>query len=361
MKKFLKRIGCTPDVEYYDRLLYFLVLCTILVIGLFLVLYILFIPYAPAIIVHLIYFILSLSLYIFLKYKKFNLVRFSIFILHLIQLSLAVFVWFPYTTGFNIYYFMVPMSAFIIMRYSNYWQRIFAVIFSCIAMILYLLSEILPFDFYMYETSEQINRVFRGISIVSILVPMIYIFTMIARRDNLVNNELKELASKDALTQIYNRRILYKAGNDEFVRARNHVYCFTILLFDIDFFKKVNDKYGHPAGDALLIELTELIAKNIRKTDLFARYGGEEFAILLGNTGNNDGLSIAEKLLEKVRTSVFMIDGNPIRITVSIGLTEYSHDFSNFDDMMKAADNALYSAKENGRDQIRISHAEHTL
>ncbi len=355
MKKFLKRIGCTAEIEYYDRLLYFLVLCTLLVIGLFLVLYALFVPFAPAILVHVIYFILSLSLYILLKYKRFNIVRFCIFIFHLIQLTLAVFVWFPYDTGFNIYYFMVPMSAFIIMRYSNRIQRYFAVIFSFLALILYLLSEILPFDYYMYETSDQINRIFRGISILSILMPMIYIFTMIARRDFIVSNELKELASKDSLTQIYNRRILYKVGNDEFVKARNHSYFFTIVLLDIDFFKNVNDKYGHPVGDVLLKELTELITNNIRKTDIFARYGGEEFAILLGNTNHDEGYAIAEKLLSIIKNHVFVIDGNQMSITVSMGLTQYTHDFDTFDEMMKTADNALYAAKENGRDQIQDS------
>ncbi|WKY44234.1 GGDEF domain-containing protein [Eubacteriaceae bacterium ES2] len=353
MKDFLNKLGYNQEIEYSERLLYFMNLCAILVAFLFLVLYFCYVRFLPAIIAQSLYISGSVSIFIFLKQRKFALVRVLLVVFHMVQLTFSVFVWFPFSIGFNLFYFMVPMTAFTILRYGIRWQRIMAIVSSSLASLLYLISEVLPVDYYLYETSAQINLLFRGLTIVSILGPMIFIFATIARSDYIVHKELKELAEKDSLTQIFNRRVLYRAGHDAFKKAKNSSYCFCFMLFDIDFFKKINDQYGHPVGDELLKELTDLVLQNIRKSDLLARYGGEEFAILLDNTDKTEGLVIARKLLEIVEGKVFEIEGHKIKITISIGLLQYKSDFNSFDEMMKDVDGLLYQAKEKGRNQIQ--------
>ena len=134
--------------------------------------------------------------------------------------------------------------------------------------------------------------------------------------------------------------------------GKKYQFGFTVIVMDIDFFKHVNDTYGHPAGDEVLRQFTEKIAMNIRKEDTLSRYGGEEFAVLLHKTTEDYGRTIAEKLLNIIRSTGFQVDGHTIDITISIGLVQYSDDYENFDHMMKVADQALYKAKNNGRDQI---------
>lgn len=354
MKKFLKTIGYDQTLEYKDRLLYFINLCTIFAASLFLTLYVLYIPFLPAITLHIIYITFSILLYFPLKYHKFSFVRYSMIIAHIVQLTFAVFLWFPYDTGFNLYYFMVPMSSFLIMKYSIFKQRVFAVFASLLSSTLYLISEIVPYDHYMYATSDSINQVFRGITIVTILIPMIYIFTKYAENSYKSHQELEQLAHLDYLTQIYNRRVLYDNGNETFYCARKNHLNYSVLIFDIDYFKRINDHYGHPVGDEVLKALSTLIKRNIRKTDLFSRYGGEEFAILLYNSAKEESQIIAEKLLNLVNDHVFIIDNHHIQITISIGLIHCSDAFESFEHMMKCADNALYKAKEEGRNRIAI-------
>lgn len=356
MKKFLEKLGYSQEIEYSDKLLYFLVFCSIFVSGVFLILYGVFIPFRPAIFAHGIYFSLSLILYIPLKYGYNDIVRYLVVIFHIIQLSLSVFIWFPYDTGFGIYYLMVPMCGFIIMKYSEMKQRIFAISASILASALYYISETLDYDFYLYKTSDKVNDLFSKLSILSILVPMIYIFTMLARSNYLVNKELKMQAEVDSLTQIYNRRVLYKNGRQLFEDVKYHNKEFSLILFDLDFFKKINDVYGHQTGDVLLVELTSLIGGVLSSGDIFARYGGEEFAILIKNKDYEESYFIAEKIQNIVRKTIFEIDDNKVQITISIGLVEYNYSIIDFDEMVKLADKALYKAKENGRNQIQTEN-----
>lgn len=358
MNKLLKMIGYSNQLDYYDRILYLMNLCVILVTGIYLTLYLLYITFIPAIGVHIVYFLFSTYLFLLLKRRKFDFVRYALSIVFMVQLTLAVFLWFPVNTGFNLFYFMVPMSIFILMRSDIKAQRIFSVTASILASLLYLISETLRLDFYMYETGDQLNLLFRGIAIVSILIPMTYIFAKLAKDNYKSQQELLRLASTDVLTQTYNRRVLYSAGVEAFLEAKTNAHDYSIILFDIDYFKRVNDTYGHPAGDALLKQLARLISQNIRKTDLFSRYGGEEFAILLRKTSRKESEIIAEKLLNIVRDHTFMLDNNAVKITISIGMIQYSKNFSNFDEMMKLVDNALYDAKENGRDRISAAFEE---
>lgn len=328
-----------------------MILSTIMVAGFFLTIYFIYIPFLPAILVHIGYILLSSSFYWFLKKGHYRFVKFSMIIAHMIQLSLAVYVWFPDSTGFNIYYLMVPMVTFLVMNYDSVVEQGFAVGTSLLASFLFLISQVGTTS-YMYPIHDSLGVFLESVSIMSILIPMTFIFQFFAKDLYVSHNRLEELANTDELTQLSNRRVLYENGSEAYYLAKKYNYDFTLLLFDIDHFKCINDQYGHPAGDRLLEALADLVMKNIRSGDTFARYGGEEFAILLRNTDRDKTTAFAIKLLNLVRTNVFHIETKEVGITISIGVAHYKNIYSDFDDIMKVADKALYQAKNSGRDQV---------
>ena len=123
-------------------------------------------------------------------------------------------------------------------------------------------------------------------------------------------------------------------------------------MFDIDYFKKINDTYGHKAGDTVLISLSKLIKNNIRKVDVFSRIGGEEFAIILPNTDLQKAKELANKLKNLVEEYILVIDNQEIRITISIGLSTLDEKNQTYNQLLKIADTNLYEAKSKGRNTI---------
>jgi len=164
----------------------------------------------------------------------------------------------------------------------------------------------------------------------------------------LVEKRLEKLATTDPLTHISNRYQILKYFDDFIARFKRASYPFSILFFDIDFFKQINDTYGHYAGDIILQELSSLITSNIRNVDKFGRWGGEEFVLLLDGTRKEEAFCVAQKLREKVEQHSFY---ESYHITVSIGGTEYYLGESK-EECLDRADRALYEAKSNGRNQV---------
>lgn len=163
------------------------------------------------------------------------------------------------------------------------------------------------------------------------------------------------LARTDGLTGLLNRRGFTESLDVEVRRTERHERPFSLLMIDVDYFKKFNDAFGHPAGDRLLISLGEILSENLRAMDVVARYGGEEFAVILGETSTEYATQVAEKLRQAVRTQVFREagDGKPAgRVTISIGVATYPQDASSPSGLISQADQALYLAKEAGRDLV---------
>ncbi len=173
--------------------------------------------------------------------------------------------------------------------------------------------------------------------------------------DALYNNMMNsmEMAIIDPLTRCYNRSYLERHLEQKMVEVRkNNVHQLALLVFDIDFFKQVNDSFGHLGGDHILRELTQLVHTNIRASDLLARFGGEEFVVLLPNSDSEyDTMQVAEKLVKLIASSKFVINGKEHRVTISIGATHLkaSDDMHSF---IKRADDNLYQAKKCGRNQL---------
>jgi len=172
----------------------------------------------------------------------------------------------------------------------------------------------------------------------------------------LYNAQLYALAVTDGLTGLYVRRYFDLRMEEEFAESLRYGRHFTLMMFDIDHFKKFNDTHGHQTGDMVLRQFAKLLQKNTRAVDICCRYGGEEMAIILTNTPVSDGLKLAEKICEKIRTHAFLgVGDKKLKVTSSIGVADYSPDYDSPSEMVEAADKALYRAKEGGRDRVECA------
>lgn len=166
---------------------------------------------------------------------------------------------------------------------------------------------------------------------------------------------VEHLSRVDPLTDLDNRRSFNTDSLRLLQLAIRHQSKLTCAMLDIDFFKKVNDNYGHDIGDKVLVSLAKVCKKTIRKTDLLARFGGEEFCFLFPETDLVSGTLVAEKIRNIVSELEFYAGENTFSITVSIGISEFLDVNDTIDTMIKRSDNALYEAKQNGRNRVVAS------
>jgi len=172
------------------------------------------------------------------------------------------------------------------------------------------------------------------------------------------NEFLEQMARKDGLTMLFNHSYFKDKLKDEMVRSERYNNKLTIALLDLDFFKKVNDQYGHVKGDEVLKAFANIIKETVRSTDIAARYGGEEFAVLFTETHIEDAVTVVDRIREKLANTVFNSDTKCFKVTFSAGVTQYSSKYSNAESMVDVADKALYQSKENGRNRTTILTAE---
>jgi len=203
---------------------------------------------------------------------------------------------------------------------------------------------------FVLDTKIQLDELVRNI-------PLIKNYFMEATPSLVVKlllEALKSSAFKDGLTNLYNRKFLDEHLTKLIPQALREKINIGVLMLDMDHFKAVNDEYGHDIGDLVLKELSRILSENVRESDIVVRYGGEEFIVLLiGVDSENSAIEIANKIRTKVsQNEINVYAGNKLRKTVSIGLSMFPEDSTNFDIVLKNADVALYEAKEKGRDQV---------
>jgi diguanylate cyclase (GGDEF)-like protein len=167
---------------------------------------------------------------------------------------------------------------------------------------------------------------------------------------------LRREALIDPLTGVFNRRSFLEFSSKEEARTRRGGKTFAVLMVDIDHFKRINDTYGHPAGDVVIKELADVATRVLRPSDVLARYGGEEFVINLPDTTQDQALVVAERLRRAVEASAVVSDAGAIRFTVSVGVATCSHR-TPLSEAIAHADKALYAAKQNGRNRVELSLA----
>ena len=157
----------------------------------------------------------------------------------------------------------------------------------------------------------------------------------------------------DSLTGLFNRRAFEKKIHEEFERSKRYHNPLSLLILDIDNFKTINDTYGHHGGDAALVKISETFREKTRQSDFPSRYGGEEFVLVLPETDQENALQVASKIHDAIRSSAFGTTARPFKLTVSIGVSSTSTRFySDWRQMLDDADQALYLAKNTGKDRI---------
>jgi two-component system, cell cycle response regulator len=167
------------------------------------------------------------------------------------------------------------------------------------------------------------------------------------------NKLLKRLTNIDHLTNLYNRRYLTEVLESEFLRARRNKEFLSLVMIDIDYFKKVNDTYGHQNGDKVLVAVASLAQQQLRAYDSAARYGGEEFVLLIPEASLEGAVMVAERLRQTVLEHSFPAPMEDLTVTISAGVATYpSPQVDNVDALFRRADEALYLAKQNGRNRV---------
>lgn len=182
------------------------------------------------------------------------------------------------------------------------------------------------------------------------------ISTDITERKKLEDN-LTYLATTDELTQLYNRRQFLHLSEQTLNRSKRYSEPLTLLMCDIDFFKHINDTFGHATGDLVLQRVAQILKSALRETDLAGRIGGEEFAILLVQTPQETGFDVAERLRKNIENNPIYVDDNlnTVPITVSIGAAAPIYPYETLSSLMQRADQSLYQAKRTGRNQVCLA------
>lgn len=162
-----------------------------------------------------------------------------------------------------------------------------------------------------------------------------------------------KLATTDGLTELYNHRYFQEQIRMQVEQSKRYNNNFSLIIIDIDFFKKFNDTFGHQSGDAVLRQVAQTLKKNVRATDIVCRYGGEEMSIILPNTGKDEAFSTAQKICERVANRKFKLAGDKeTNVTISLGVSTFPFDGDSASAIIEEADKRLYNAKNNGRNQV---------
>ena len=274
--------------------------------------------------------------------------------LTLLQMVIATFwamVFVYYADSFRSVVLLLYLVVFVFGIFRlKVWQFLFLAVFAVVsyAAVILLLYKIHP---------ESINMKIDVLNIV-VLATVLPWFSLVGGYIHNLRTQvskalstIERLAIIDDLTQVFNRRQMCKILEHQKALGDRGINSFSICIFDLDYFKIVNDTFGHSAGDIVLKTVAQEAQKNLRDIDHIARYGGDEFILILTNLGTSEAMVCAERIREMTKELVFENMPEDFRITISVGVTEYQP--SEFiQDAINRADNALYRAKGNGRDRV---------
>ncbi|MBX3272080.1 MAG: diguanylate cyclase [Sandaracinaceae bacterium] len=166
------------------------------------------------------------------------------------------------------------------------------------------------------------------------------------------HEEIYRLMTVDGLTELHNKRYFNEALEREASRSQRYSRTFSLVLFDIDRFKDINDTFGHLAGDSVLRQLGALVRTRVRRDDIPARTGGEEFSVIVPEVAREGAMNLAEKLRASIEAAVFKFEGTQIPVTISLGVAEWDPKLQDPQDLVRRADELLYEAKRTGRNRV---------
>jgi diguanylate cyclase (GGDEF)-like protein len=170
--------------------------------------------------------------------------------------------------------------------------------------------------------------------------------------DNVFHDKIYRMATIDTGTQIFNKKYLMESLESEFKFSKTYNRPLSLIYYDLDFFKKVNDVHGHNAGDYILKDSAKITSSAIRKDDVFGRFGGEEFCIILPGTDARTATDLAERIRHAIEAHTFSFNGKTMKQTISMGVSQLTSGMATYKDLLEAADQKLYRSKNEGRNRV---------
>lgn len=311
------------------------------------------------VIVRFVYVFLAFSFFFLPPYLKNKLIKPLILIINFIYIPVL---YFPSNGSNGAYLLFAMIGLFMVMVTFRGYKRIF---FAVLNISIYVAFAILEFYFpewatpFNSETAKLLDLIvaiilsFAGFAFIAAFIADAFckeqrnIFSLMNELEQ-KNEKLSDLSVRDSLTGTYNRRYLTEYINNELEICKKSNSHFYILMMDLDFFKNINDQYGHAAGDVVLVEFAKIVQVNIRLKDVLARYGGEEFVSILKIKDISSAVEIAERIRKAVENLKF---DEGFKITVSIGVAK-SEVYDTCDSVISRADILMYSAKNSGRNKV---------
>ncbi|REL27510.1 sensor domain-containing diguanylate cyclase [Thalassotalea euphylliae] len=258
-------------------------------------------------------------------------------------------------SGFHLYFFLVPTGVFLLFELSEKTEK---VTLSLMALVLYFYCENTVNPAPLIVLSDSFNHVLYQSVILVIMLEVILVLTLFANEIEANELKLTKQATTDALTGLANRHAFFECGNHLFNSTQHMQRPLTIVLVDIDYFKQINDQYGHFVGDVCLTQVTKLLSRFCREQDMPARIGGEEFAIIMPDTTASEANNIAEQMRIAIAALHIPVAGEQhFKCTASFGLASAQAHRQSLKDTLIHADKALYLAKELGRNRVQSYQA----
>ena len=211
------------------------------------------------------------------------------------------------------------------------------------------------FNYITIEVPTEISLLFITLNITLISIIIFTLFYYFVSSEEKLQEQLSLMANTDHLTSLPNRRAFFEAAHKEFSRVKRGAKDFSILMFDIDYFKNINDTFGHEVGDRALKKFATLLFKESRDIDILGRYGGEEFIVLLPETDVDAAKAFAQRIIVSCRELSLSTHQGDCSFTVSIGVTRFNSIQNELIEPIARADLALYKAKDAGRDQLQVA------
>jgi diguanylate cyclase (GGDEF)-like protein len=270
---------------------------------------------------------------------------FSVLMMHLVVSSN---VYLTNASGFHLYYYLVPTGTYLLFELEEKREKI---ILSFLAVALFFYCENTTNLSPMIVVSEQTNRyIYQSVMLVNML-EVIVVLSIFANEISVNEKKLKHQATTDSLTGIANRHTFFSQGAN-MLEERIEGQSVSLIILDLDYFKRVNDRHGHIAGDLVLTEVCNIIEQHCRPEDLFARIGGEEFALVMPNTPLEFATRKAEVIRSAIESHSIPLPEEPgFRCTASLGISTSSDQHDSLKDLLILADKALYNAKDAGRNR----------
>lgn len=234
---------------------------------------------------------------------------------------------------------------FVVLRFGS---TVIASIISLLVAVLYILIATVV----LREFNTWISIV---LPITFVVITFIGVYLVKYFRKSRDFEHTYKLATTDGLTELYNHRYFQEQMIMNIETSKRYNTPFSLILIDIDFFKKFNDKFGHQSGDAVLKQVAQTLKKNVRSTDIVCRYGGEEMSVILSNTNKEEAVKTAQKICDAVSSRIFDLANNQKEhVTISLGVATFPQDGSTPQEIIECSDKGLYKAKENGRNQVGV-------